>query len=269
MKKMLVLMLIFITIGLFADEAKPLQQMTLSELSEVKGIRLEKLAELIVPSIDTEASELPLEKIDAGLTTEFIQGALDNYLQLRTLRDLAEDTKYPIKKLSSILGLEIGKTGYEKPLRDFGISPQRIKRAIRTYEAEETDFLWSIIATGMIIVFASLILTGLVVALLEYFHRLGNQRTRRKILTKPAIETTDTTAAELRRNRRKRAKTTRTAADEMDAHTIVAIAAAIRLHESSMEEANRILATWTKASVSTWKASRMMPNRRFFDKRRG
>ena len=246
------------------------QTALLGTLLAEEGTRVEKLAELIVPDIDAEQIGLPLEKIGAGLTGLFIQGALDSYLQLRTLQDLAEDTKYPIKKLRSILGLEIGKTGYEKPLRDFGISAQRINRAIRIYEEGETDFLWSIIATGMIIVFAALIITGLVVALLEYFHRLGNKRIRRKTSTKSVTETTtDTTARELRRKRRKRTETSRTADDELDAHTIVAIATAIRLHESSMEEANRILATWTKASVSTWKASRMMPNRRFFDKRRG
>jgi len=59
------------------------------------------------------------------------------------------------------------------------------------------------------------------------------------------------------------------AVDGLDAPTVAAIAAAIRLHESSLEEANRILATWTKASVSVWKTSRRMPNLRYFGKRYG
>ncbi len=274
MKKMLVLISIFITVSSFAQDMKRLQQMTLLELSEAKGIRLEKLTELIVPDIDTDHMRLPLEKIGPNITDGFIQGVLDNYLQLRTLRDLAEDTQYPIKKLRNIIGVDISKSGYEKPLRNFGISTQRIDRAIRVYEEGETDFIWSIIATGMIIVFISLIIIGLVVAFLEYFRRLGNKRLRRKTLTglKPEMKTSsDTSKRASRRKRRKRGTSSReiSSDDAMDAPTIVAIAAAIRLHESSMEEANRILATWTKASVSMWKTNRLMPNQRYFDKRYG
>ena len=261
-------MSVFIAAVSFAQDMKRPQQMTLAELSVAKGIRQEKLAELIVPDIDADLAKLPLEKINRSLTDEYIQTALDGYLQRRTLRDLAGDTEYPIKKLRNILGLDVGRSGYDKPLSDFGISPQRVSRAIRTYEEGESDFLWSITATGMIIVFIALIITGVVVALLELFHRMDiQQRLRRKTM---AESEADTKVAS-RGKKRKRSAISRkiTAADVLDAPTVAAIATAIRLHESSLEEANRILATWTKASVSMWKSNRTMPNLRFFDKRHG
>jgi hypothetical protein len=270
MKKMLVLVLIFVTFAAFAQDPTPLQQMTLAELSEAEGIRQEKLVELILPIVDDGQLKLPLEKIDPRITTGYIETVMGQYKNSRSLRDVAEDTAYPIKKLRNIMGADIPKTGYDKPLAEFGISPQQVNRAIARYEAGESDFLWSITATGMIIVFIALIITGLVVALLEYFHRLDiQQRLRRKSMAES--EPVREAASEVKRRRRQaslRAASKKIPADDgLDAPTVAAIAAAIRLHESSLEEANRILATWTKASVSVWKTSRRMPNLRYFGKR--
>lgn len=266
MKKMVVLMFVFIAFASFAQDAKPLHQMTLSELSDAKGIRQEKLVELIVPDVDADQIKLPLEKIDPRITTEYIERALDGYERRRSLRDVAEDTTFPLKKLRNIMGADIPKSGYEKPLFEFGISPQKVNRAIATYEAGETDFIWSITATGMIIVFIALIITGIVVALLEYFHRLDIQkRLRRK--SSAESEPGSEAASGDKRRRRPAASRKLPADDGLDAPTVAAIAAAIRLHESSLEEANRILATWTKGSVSLWKSNRPMPNMRFFGKR--
>jgi len=157
MKKMLVLALIFVTFASFAQDPTPLQQMTISELSDAEGIRQEKLVELIVPDADAGQHDLPLEKIDPRITAGYIETVLGQYESSRSLRDVAEDTAYPIKKLRNIMGADIPTSGYDKPLAEFGISPQQVNRAIAGYEAGESDFLWSITATGMIIVFIALI----------------------------------------------------------------------------------------------------------------
>jgi len=272
MKMMIILMSLFITIGSFAEDAKQLQRMTLSELSESKGIRAEKLRELMAPHAGAEQLDLSLEKIDSRFTDSYIQGVIDTYLENRTLRDLAEDTKYPIKKLGSKLGLEIENTNYDKSLSDLGISTQRVDRAIRDYEEGESGFLWNIVATGMLIVFIALILTGLIVALLEFFHRLSTQRAKRTSAAGGEIETVSDITANMSERTKRRLNITakpKSANEPPDAYTLIAIATAIRLHEASLEEANRILATWTKASMSVWKANRSMPNSRFFNDRWG
>ena len=271
---MIVFISILITAAAFAEESKELRQMTLSEISQTKGIRTEKLKSLIAPAIGAEQIGQPLEKIDPYITNELIQKALDDYLGMRTLQDLAEDTKYPIKKLKSKLGLEIARSAYQRPLREFGISAQRIEQALRDYREEETGFLWSIAATGMIIVFIALVITGIIVGLLEYFHRLYNRKLKRKtaILPQAASAVVDNSEGKIsqRMKRRLAIISRRSASDEaLDAYTVVAIAAAIRLHEAALEEENRILATWTKAPTSAWKTNRLMPNRIFFEKRWG
>ncbi len=198
----------------------------------------------------------------------FAQDA-EKSLESRTLRELSEDTSYPIKKLSSKLGLNIDESQYDKPLSRFGITVERVNQAIADYEEGKNQFIWNIVATGMIIVFIALIATGSVVALLEYFHRLSTRKGKRKGQQKLEAEP-ETPPVPVRRRRRYAEPVKRSGEDEQpDWHTIVAIATAIRLHESSIEEANRILATWTKASVSAWKTSRTMPNRRFLNSRWG
>ncbi len=267
MKKVIVLVLVFISISVFAEDVKQLQRMTLSELSKSEGIRAEKLQELLVPDADIGQIGFPLEKIDSRVTNGFIRNTVDNYLESRTLMDVAEDTNYPIKKLQSELGLEVGKSSYNKPLSEFGISVQRVTDAIRAYEAQENGFIWNIVAIGMIIVFIALVVTGIVVARLEYFHRLRTKAFRRKSgkTAKPVVEYIDD------RTKRRLAITARKSASEdmLDAYTVVAIATAIRLHEAALEEENRILATWSKASTSIWKTNRAMPNRHFFENRWG
>lgn len=274
MKKIIVLFLIFVTIGTFAQDSKQLREMTLSEISGAKGIRSEKLKEMIVPHVAEEQIGLPLEKIDSTITNAFIQQALDSYFEFRTLRDLAEDTHYPIKKLGSKLGLEISRSGYEKPLKEFGVSVQRVNRALSDYDAEENGFIWNVVATGMIIVFVALVLTGLIMWLFEYFHRLHNQRIRRKTgaLTATVVGAAPHKEEHLSQRMKRRLSITArriAAAEELDAYTVVAIATAIRLHEAALEEENRILATWTKGSASFWKTNRVMPNRIFFENRWG
>jgi hypothetical protein len=274
MKKMIVMLLMLITIGAFAQDPQQLKQMTILELSDKRDIRVEKLTELIAPGIDAEELEIPLEKIDSGITNAFIETTLEGYISTRTLLDLSEDTKYPVKKLAGKLGLEIDKLEYDMPLRELGISNQKVNRAIRSYEEEESGFLWNIVATGMVIVFIALIITGLIVALLEYFHRLHTQKIRRKTDAPTeklsAIAPFSESHMSKRMERRLAITSRPMGSDEMlDAHTVVAIATAIRLHEAALEEENRILATWTKAQTSTWKTSRVMPNRGYFSNRWG
>ena len=172
------------------------------------------------------------------------------------------------------MGLGIRSLDYDTPLRELGLSDRKVNRAILTYEEEERGFLWNIVATGMVIVFIALIVTGVIVALLEYFHRLHTQRVRRRI--KMASERITACAPfsgshmSKRIERRLAIRERPIGSDEMlDAHTVVAIATAIRLHEAALEEENRILATWTKAQTSAWKTSRVMPNRGFFTNRWG
>ena len=185
----------------------------------------------------------------------------------RSLRELAAETNYPIKKLGSQFDREIDPLEYDRSLGDLGITVQKVNQAIRSYEEGENEFIWNIVATGMIIVFIALIVTGLVVALLEYFHRLSNRKGKWRTRAAPAPETEAPEPMSERRRRRLGIPERRAGADEQpDWHTIVAIATAIRLHESSIEEANRILATWKKASLSMWKTNRTMPNRRFYNR---
>jgi hypothetical protein len=248
--------------------------MTILELSEARAIREEKLIELLVPGVERDRQELPIKEIDSTLTDASIEASLEEYLRNRTILDLAGDTTYPVNKLMNYLGVEITKVGYTRPLTSYGVTEQDVERAIRLYKDQQSRFMWNIVALGMIIVFVALAITGIAVALLEYFHRLDIQRTRAKTAPEQpetlATDTSEISASELRRRRRVMASAPRKHSEDepTDAHSIAAIAAAIRLHEASIEEANRILVTWKRASVSMWKANRSMPNGRFFETKR-
>jgi hypothetical protein len=55
----------------------------------------------------------------------------------------------------------------------------------------------------------------------------------------------------------------------MSDYALAAVVAAIFLHEEEVEEENKLLLTWKRASTNMWKASRSMSNDIFFNAQGG
>ncbi len=162
-----------------------------------------------------------------------------------TFREISESTDLPIKKLINILGLEI-KDDEETPAQ-YGITKLQLDKAVTNYNKSRYNYYWGIVIIGMIIVFLSLALVGLIIKQLKWMSWIEKFSLKRKTVStslgKLISETTSPRA-----------------------NDIIAVITAIYLHELETREQNKLLLTWKRASLSFWKATNNidMPNRVFF-----
>jgi Na+-transporting methylmalonyl-CoA/oxaloacetate decarboxylase gamma subunit len=169
-----------------------------------------------------------------------------------TLKEFAEANQVPPRKISTTLGEEFD-TRDSTTLSELGITRRDAKEAFEEYRKEELSFLRNIAEIGMLIVFLSLIIVAVLIGLLRHLHifeRKGNSRKPEKRSVRSMVGTISSSG-------------------DMSDYALAAVVAAIFLHEEEVEEENRLLLTWKRASTNMWKASRSMPNDTFFNARGG
>jgi len=170
-----------------------------------------------------------------------------------TIADLSKATEIPIKKLETIMKRDFNQHDL---LIDLGITQEDVTSIIKTYEEVKSDFFWNIVLIGMVIVFASLILTGFMIGLLRHvniFEELKEKKALAKTKAgKPKIKKITTTDGNL------------------SSDSIVAVITAIYLHELEVDERNKMNLTWKRTPLSMWKAANAvnLPNRNFHKVRR-
>ena len=170
---------------------------------------------------------------------------LEIYSQM-SLQQISEKTDIPLKKIIQYLDLDAS-INSTRTLDELDVSGLQLKSALEEYEKNKNSLYGSIVLVGMSIVFISLIIVGFFIYSLQHLD----------LKKKPKLKTVPTAIGKI------------TAAPaHISSNAIVAVIAAIHLHEAEVEEKNRLLLTWTRSRLSMWSAANMMESR-FINNRRG
>jgi len=167
-----------------------------------------------------------------------------------TIHELAGSESVPVKNLAAELELDLSKAA-GRSLVDLGISRTAAADAIESYREGEPGMVGNIVAVGMTIVFASLVVVALLISLFRHLHIFGRDRSRPRSRSVKSVVGTITSKGDL------------------SARSIAAVVAAIFLHEEEVDAENRLLLTWRRASTSVWRTGGAMPNSSYFATKRG
>ena len=159
-----------------------------------------------------------------------------------SLSEIALETAVPMKKLKFHLGLE-KLADQDVPIKKYNLEAKDVSIAVEKFEAEKKKFLGGTVLAGMLIVFASLILIGIIIDQLKFLKKIN----KKPIITK--IEKPKLT--------------------DMNSDSLVAAMTTIFLHEKDVEEQNKLHLTWKRAGLSSWKSAILnnSPNRTYYLKR--
>ncbi len=166
-----------------------------------------------------------------------------------TLLELSIKTEIPVRKY--IQHLEIApNTDINVSLHELNITKADIEKARKAYDNNLLPFYSGVVLVGMAIVFVSLIFTGFVIHLLKYV----SNRPKRKVKKKSMKTSAGTVTGPV---------------EHLSSNAVIAAITAIYLHEMEVEEQNKMLLTWKRASRSMWKTGNAMPNNEYFQAKRG
>lgn len=168
-----------------------------------------------------------------------------------TLYEFSLKTGIPTQKIKSYLELK-SNISTDLTFQQIGISNTKIHKIIPRYKKDKGSFLLIVVIIGMLIVFLSLILVGIIINQLKVIQFLEKLKNKPKKKVKTDIGTITTTKRNLSNN------------------DIVAVITAIYLHELEVEEKNKLLLTWKRANISMWKAANKieMPNYNYKNQKR-
>lgn len=167
-----------------------------------------------------------------------------------TVHDLARAESIPVKNLATELDLVLADAG-DRSLAELGITARDAAGAIDRYRDGEPRMVGGIVAVGMIIVFASLVIVAFLISLFQHLHALDRVRSPRKFRSVKSVVGTITSQGDL------------------GEQSIAAVVAAIFLHEEEVDAENRLLLTWKRAAGSAWRTNASMPNASYFAAKRG
>jgi Na+-transporting methylmalonyl-CoA/oxaloacetate decarboxylase gamma subunit len=169
----------------------------------------------------------------------------NNSLSVRMdLKETALHLDIPVKQLKIYLELDPN-TDPGLTLEELHISKRAVNKALQNYNNSKQSFYTSIIIIGMLIVFASLIIVGLIIDRMKLLRHLEKKQ------RKPSASLANFTAQ---------------GSNKPSQNDVIAAITTIYLHELEAEEENKLLLTWKRASISLWNAAGKlnMPNRIFF-----
>ena len=95
------------------------------------------------------------------------------------LKAIATELRIPVKKLIECLELPLSTNSHTK-LTTLSIQKPDIREAVKKYNEIRYHFYWSIVLLGMIIVFASLVVTGFIINLLQHTDRPPKKQKTKK-----------------------------------------------------------------------------------------
>jgi hypothetical protein len=169
-----------------------------------------------------------------------------------TLREFAHANDVPLRKISTALAKDAD-TQAASTLAELGLTKADAKEALVEYRKGELGFVRNIAEIGMLIVFVSLIVVAVLIGLLRHLHIFEKQG------TKPGKGKSSVRSIVGRIS----------SSGDMSDYALAAVVTAIFLYEEEVEEENKLLLTWKRASTNMWKASRSMPNDIFFNSQGG
>jgi hypothetical protein len=169
-----------------------------------------------------------------------------------TLREFAEANQVPLRKIAAALGKDVD-TEASSTLAELGLTEADAKEALLEYRKGELGFVRNIVEIGMLIVFGSLIVVAVLIGLLRHLHIFEKKGSKPGPGEKSVRSIVGTISS----------------SGDMSDYALAAVVAAIFLHEEEVEEENKLLLTWKRASTNMWKATRSMPNDTFFNAQGG
>ena len=171
-----------------------------------------------------------------------------------TIRELSAAQHVPIKSLSAYLDAESSLV-VDTSLRTLGITGPDVIKALEGYRAGESRFIWSIVGTGMLIVFTSLLLVSLLIGLFRHLHIFDRSARRGENSERTSVGSVVGTI---------------TSSGDLSERSIAAVVAAVFLHEEEVEAETRLLTTWQRrASINLRRTHDALPNEAYYSARRG
>jgi Na+-transporting methylmalonyl-CoA/oxaloacetate decarboxylase gamma subunit len=177
------------------------------------------------------------------------ENQIDSISGSNSLKETAFKLQIPLKQLKIYLDLDL-KTDSEQALDELHISRSALKKAQKNYSENQSSFYSGIILAGMLIVFLSLIIVGIIIDRMKFLKHLDNYQQQKQ--------------------ERSEKNTIQKMGETISQNDIVAAITAIYLHELETEEESKLLLTWKRATQSPWisAAKFNMPNSMFFQERR-
>jgi hypothetical protein len=167
-----------------------------------------------------------------------------------SIYQLSHSESIPVKSLATGLGLTLDEAS-DRSLADLGITRERAADAIHEYRESEVSMVGSIVAVGMMIVFASLVVVAILIGLFRHLHIFDRDRSVPRARSVKSVIGTITSQGDL------------------SEQSIAAVVTAVFLHEEQVDAENRLLLTWKRASGSAWRTGGFMPNSTYFAAKRG
>ncbi len=163
-----------------------------------------------------------------------------------TLRQVAHEMKMPVKKLMQHLDVPNG-TLQTATIGELGIQRAKLDDIYADFHGNLMGFCTSLTVIGMLVVFLSLIVTGMIISQIKHLNR-----------TKKKPEATQTVETSI-------GKITGPQPD-ISTNAIVAVITALHMHIAEAEERQKLILTWKRAPLSLWRGSsrNAMPNQTYF-----
>jgi Na+-transporting methylmalonyl-CoA/oxaloacetate decarboxylase gamma subunit len=170
-----------------------------------------------------------------------------------TFKEVSFQVDIPLKKLANLLSREIEP---EQIVAESGVTVAEIREAIEKFEQIEDSYNWSIVLIGMVVVFLSLILIGILIGLLQQLNKWDEIKERQN--------------KRVSKGKKSKIKKITAVDGNLSNDAIVAVISAIYLHELEVEERNKLNLTWKRAPLSMWRSANKVsfPNKTFFKVRR-
>ncbi len=163
-----------------------------------------------------------------------------------TLRDAATELKMPVKKLMQRLDIPEDAQATDT-IAELEIQQAQLEEIHEEFHTNLMGFCTSMTVIGMMVVFLSLIVTGLIISQMKHLNR-----SKKKTAQTKTVETSI-------------GKITGPQPD-ISTNAIVAVITALHMHIAEAEERQKLILTWKRAPLSLWRGSsrNAMPNQTYF-----
>ena len=178
------------------------------------------------------------------------QYSIYGFTELSTLGELAKQKQLPMKKIRQFAGIHSeDKSRDSYSLQALGKKPDEFVAFEQDFNAGKIGFGFSVTFIGILIVFAALAITALIIGQLRRLNREPKPEDRTLVLT-PSGKV-------------------KSQPKDMNADVIAAAITALHIYRQSIEERRRLLLTFKRSRADHWRSSGFvnMPNRDILRKR--
>ncbi len=176
-----------------------------------------------------------------------------------SLMETAQKTGIPYKKLISYMNVS-DSVNISTKLSALNLGKADVDKAIVEFNKIEKSMYGTITLIGMLVVFSSLLIIGIIIAQLEHLANYEKWKEKKK-----EAKAKKTAAVSVKTD----IGTISTDMPQTSMNAIAAVIATLHMHVSDAERQQKMLLTWKRIPSSLWKAYNItdMPNRAF-NKRR-